>query len=427
MAESRLKERLEALQFEAKELQNQKEDQDENYRRYKNHKDDPRWRIKPDPTVHIKKADLIDEVGETEDVDPGFQKHALETNSKSQMTSCYVDPDDNYDDYPTLYFGRLDEPVEEGAAVNRTSLVVQPDPLVKVSGGKKSLVNKPEEADDEFEEEEDEYQYDGEEEIGNLKSNPDTKRSSDAKRSSGAQTKNAATASARKKGKKGSKQITGEEIGENSAGSAGQQQPKRASEYTEQRGETTGELSSSNIKKTKQKRKTLKKADSSIAIDELPQLPEDPLALELPPVDPSFWTQDFSVTKGRGNMFEVTNEFDYEDGEGEEDAEDLGSYVSSRGERRQRKFRSQIIREAFWEPNRGKSLQFGSNFDLAEIPSLSTYASMGFMPIPDEIESNFGSQKTGSPSHVSAVASDGTIHMPSSVPNDDLSAARNPN
>jgi hypothetical protein len=140
-------------------------------------------------------------------------------------------------------------------------------------------------------------------------------------------------------------------------------------------------------------------------------LPEDPLLATLEPIEPTFWKLDFTVTSHKD--YTRNNASDNED-EDEDDVlnseNDISrAYLSSRGEKRRRKFRSQIIEEGFyWKPERGNSIQLDSRFDLADIP---TFSSEAFTDNAFVRESSATSdeKKQSTPSHVTAVISRNSI------------------
>lgn len=157
-------------------------------------------------------------------------------------------------------------------------------------------------------------------------------------------------------------------------------------------------------------KKDKRRKSSRVVMDEDEEdapLPMDPLELELEPIPSSFWKEDFSLTKGHEKMFDFDDaeEFGYEDVLLDNE-QSSGIYLSSRGEKRQRRVWSQIVLDDIFKPDRGRSIMEDSRFDVTVVPS--TNPSMA-VTSAGGVENSSDAKTIGSPSMVTAVISEGTI------------------
>lgn len=130
MDQRHLEGKLEELKYEANHINviSPKPCYDEDFRRYRDLPDDPRWRIRPDPDVVVTKADILMQALEAERRKSRVSRVTIH-NMLSAGMMLFQEPSapnyliglsseesdrDSYKDYPKLYFG-IEEPATSAA------------------------------------------------------------------------------------------------------------------------------------------------------------------------------------------------------------------------------------------------------------------------------------------------------------------------
>jgi len=348
---------------------------EEEYRRYKDLPDDLRWRIKPDPAFRVTKSDVMLHVQANEEFQKRATMHPGERASLKYAKENVANnnPQDNYDDYTLLYFASNDvpqppppttaEPEDFESEVVTTDMNQRGRESLPLSQNKsqqgRSTTNAKSEVLNDF------TRRSQEEEVRQPK--PLSRDSKDGKIK---------------------KKVTGtayESVGRGSAGNDEGNRPLPA------RTESMSEKQFTKFLRKSDSRKSLSVRKSTVVTDELggdepkndlPYTP-DPMLEFKEPIDSSYWLCDFNPNshasyddrafsaEDEDEQIVYTDTENYEDEDEDIDVDEEGQqndsdlyYISFTGAKKQRKFRSQIITEKFWKPDRGMSIHLDSQYDL---------------------------------------------------------------